>query len=187
MIVLGRKHALAVVLAALVSLCGAAQMAQAKTPACSSGTLVHTNSGPVCGVTAKGETSYLDIRYAAPPVGALRWMPPQPVHPWTSTYQATRRGRECPQPTFPAGRLAKGTGEDCLFLEVQEPAHIRPGSNLPVMVEIHGGGFLGEYRDDDGRTSSTVDPPSTCIWDIGWGSSDSWLTARSALIRATTA
>ena len=83
MFVPGRRCVLAVATAAVVGLCGAAQTAQAKTPACSSGTLVQTNSGPVCGVTAKGQTSYLDIRYAAPPVGALRWMPPQPVRPWS--------------------------------------------------------------------------------------------------------
>jgi para-nitrobenzyl esterase len=150
MIVLGRKYGLAVLVAALVSLGAAVPMAQAKTPACSSGTLVQTHSGPVCGVIAKGQTNYLDIRYAAPPVGALRWMPPQPVKPWTSPYRATRRGRECAQPSFPAGALTKGTGEDCLFLEVQEPAHVKPGQKLPVMVELHGGGFLGEFRDDEG-------------------------------------
>jgi para-nitrobenzyl esterase len=187
MIVLGRKCALTVVVAALVSLGAAVQMAQAKTPACSSGTLVQTHSGPVCGVTAKGQTDYLDIRYAAPPVGALRWMPPQPVKPWTSSYRATRRGRQCAQPSFPAGRLTKGTGEDCLFLEVQEPAHVKRGQNLPVMVELHGGGFLGEFRDDEGPTSSTTGPPSMSMWDIGWESSDSSRTARSAPIRATTA
>jgi para-nitrobenzyl esterase len=148
MLVPGRRYVLAV--AAVVGLCGAAQTAQAKTPACSSGTLVQTNSGPVCGLTAKGQTSYLDIRYAAPPVGALRWMPPQPVRPWSSTYRATRRGRECAQPSFPSGGLTKGTSEDCLFLEVQEPAHATRGEKLPVMVELHGGGFLGEFRDDDG-------------------------------------
>jgi len=145
----GRRRAAAVAVVAVVALCGAAG-AQAKAPACSAGTLVHTQSGPVCGVTSKGQTDYLDIRYAAPPVGALRWAPPQPPQPSASTYQATRRGRECAQPSFPKGGLMKGTSEDCLFLEVQEPAHVRPGSKLPVMVEIHGGGFLGEYRDDQG-------------------------------------
>jgi Carboxylesterase family len=61
-------------------------------PACTAGTLVHTKDGPVCGTTAAGETSYLDIPYAAPPVGQLRWKPPQPVKHWTATYQATQRG-----------------------------------------------------------------------------------------------
>jgi para-nitrobenzyl esterase len=146
----GRRRLLVAAVAAAVCVCAVAQAAQAKTGACSAGTLVHTKGGAVCGVTAKGQTSYLDIRYAAPPVGALRWMPPQPVKPWTSTYRATRRGRECAQPSFPAGGIAEGTGQDCLFVEVQEPAHVKSGRRLPVMVEMHGGGFIGEFRDDEG-------------------------------------
>jgi hypothetical protein len=48
--------------------------------ACSPDTLVQTVSGPVCGVTANGQTDYLDSPYAAPPVGKLRWKPP-PLQP----------------------------------------------------------------------------------------------------------
>ena len=69
--------------------------ASSAPPACTPGTLVHTGDGPVCGTTAAGETSYLDIPYAAPPVGKLRWNPPQPTQPWTTTYQATQRGAGC--------------------------------------------------------------------------------------------
>ncbi|WP_323746963.1 carboxylesterase/lipase family protein [Catenulispora pinisilvae] len=123
----------------------------AAPPACSAGTLVPTGSGPVCGVTAGQQTSYLDIPYAAPPLGKLRWTPPQPVPPWTATYQATQRGPGCLAPSYTApGQVQPGTTENCLFLEVQEPAGTRPGQRLPVMFEIHGGGFLGEARDDDG-------------------------------------
>jgi para-nitrobenzyl esterase len=123
----------------------------AAPPACTPGTLVPTNDGPVCGTTASGQTSYLDIPYAAPPLGRLRWQPPQPPHPWTSTYQATQRGPECLSPGFPPGSPpAAGTSENCLYLEVQEPAGARPGQNLPVMFEIHGGGFLGTALTDDG-------------------------------------
>jgi para-nitrobenzyl esterase len=119
-------------------------------PACSAGTLVHTKDGPVCGTTAHGETSYLDIPYAAPPLGTLRWRPAQPVHPWTSTYRATRRGPECLSPGFPPGSPPlPGTSENCLYLEVQKPIGARPGQNLPVMFEIHGGGFLGTALTDN--------------------------------------
>jgi para-nitrobenzyl esterase len=123
--------------------------ASSTPPACTPGTLVRTGDGPVCGTTAAGETSYLDIPYAAPPVGKLRWSPPQPAKPWTTTYQATQRGAGCLSPGFPSG-VEAGTSENCLFLEIQEPASIPAGKKLPVMFEIHGGGFLGEYRDDDG-------------------------------------
>jgi para-nitrobenzyl esterase len=140
---------LAVALTTGASAAPRAATSSAAPPACTPGTLVHTEDGPVCGTTADGETSYLDIPYAAPPVGQLRWKPPQPAKPWTITYQATQRGPGCLSPGFPSG-VEAGTSENCLFLEVQEPASIPPGKKLPVMFEIHGGGFLGEYRDDDG-------------------------------------
>jgi para-nitrobenzyl esterase len=126
------------------------QALSAGPPACTPGTAVRTNAGPVCGTTAHGQTSYLDIPFAAPPLGQLRWQPPQPPQPWTSTYQATRRGPECLSPGFPPGSppLA-GTSENCLYLEVHKPASARPGQNLPVMFEIHGGGFLGTARTDN--------------------------------------
>ena len=142
--------------AATVSLAalGAAAGAQARsTPAargCSAGTRVQTASGPVCGLTAHGQTDYLDVPYAAPPLGARRWQAPQPAARWTTTYAATHRAPQCALPAFPQGGLTKGTSENCLYLEVQEPAHVAPGRRLPVMVELHGGGFLGEYRDDQG-------------------------------------
>ena len=123
----------------------------APPPACTPGTLVHIADGPVCGLTAHAQTSYLDIPYAAPPLGKLRWQPPQPATPWTSTLPATRRSPECLSPGFPPGSPpTAGTSENCLYLEVQKPAGAKPGENLPVMFEIHGGGFLGTARTDNG-------------------------------------
>ncbi len=138
--------------AAVISTLGVTAGAHAQTapPGCTAGTQVQTKAGPVCGTSANGQTDYLDIPYAAPPVGALRFAPPAPAHHWTRVYPATQRPAMCPQPSFPSGGLAPGTSENCLYLEVQEPAGVKPGAHLPVMVEIHGGGFLGEYRDDDG-------------------------------------
>ena len=102
-------------------------------PACSAGTTINTADGPVCGVTANGVTSYLGIRYAAPPVGALRFRPPAPVTPWTTTFDATTAGNACPSP-------GGSTNEDCLNLNVRVPTNAG-GGPLPVMLEIHGGGF----------------------------------------------
>jgi para-nitrobenzyl esterase len=127
-----------------------AQATSAPPAGCSAGTTVRTASGPVCGVTAGGQTSYLDIPYAAPPVGHLRWQPPRPAGPWTSTYQATQLGPQCLSPGFPPGSVQAGTSENCLYLEVHRPADARPGENLPVMFEIHGGGFLGTAQTDNG-------------------------------------
>jgi para-nitrobenzyl esterase len=109
-------------------------------PACTAGTLVQTANGPVCGLAANGVTSYLGIPYAAPPVGALRWQPPAPVTPSTTTLQATEAGLPCPQPGFPAGSPPPASSEDCLTLNLYVPQNA--GRRLPVMVEIHGGGFI---------------------------------------------
>src|ERR1700761_8509603 len=81
----------------------------ASPPACSAATLVSTRSGPVCGVTGNGQTSYLDVPYAAPPVATLRWQPPQPVTPWTTTYQATQRAPGCVSPGIPPVAVQPGT------------------------------------------------------------------------------
>ena len=113
----------------------------------------------MCGLTANGQTSYLDIPYAAPPVGRLRWRPPQPVQAWTSVRAATQRGPACPTPGYPPGSPpAPGASEDCLTLEVQRPANVPAGQKLPVMFEIHGGGFIGEARDDDGSNFVSSGP-----------------------------
>lgn len=101
----------------------------------------------MCGVTANRVTSYLGIPYAAPPVGRLRWEPPRPPAPWTSVFEATQAGNICPGPSVTGGPVTGS--EDCLNLNVQVPAgaHHR---RLPVMVEIHGGGFLDPIGPSDG-------------------------------------
>jgi para-nitrobenzyl esterase len=110
-------------------------------PACSDGTLVNTGSGPICGLITDGVTAYLGVPFAAPPVGAQRWRPPAPTAPWTTTLQATQAGLNCPQPAFPPGSTSSAArSEDCLTLNMYVPRDAGPG--LPVMVEIHGGGFL---------------------------------------------
>lgn len=120
---------------------GGAIAAQIAAPECTANTLVTTENGPICGIGKEGVTSYLGIPFAAPPVGALRWQPPAPVAASTTTFQATQAGPNCPQPPFPAGSNPSAkTSEDCLTLNLYVPANAPPG--LPVMVEIHGGGFV---------------------------------------------
>jgi para-nitrobenzyl esterase len=123
--------------------------------ACASGTNVTTADGPVCGIVSNGVSEWLGIPYAQPPVGSLRWEPPQPPTPWTSTLAATAFGSECVQdfPAFPSG----GT-ENCLFVNVWAPQSATAGSNLPVMVHIHGGGFvIGNGNADNSLLASTGD------------------------------
>src|SRR5262249_47932469 len=82
----------------------------------------------------------------APPVGALRWQPPAPPHPWATPRDATRAGASCPQ-MLPVVDIATGS-EDCLFVNVFSPE--QPRKRAPVMVWIHGGGFtIGTGLDDD--------------------------------------
>jgi para-nitrobenzyl esterase len=121
--------------------------------ACAANTTVRTTDGPVCGTVSNGVNEWLGIPYAAPPVGSLRWQPPQPPAPWTSTLQATAFGSECVQdfPGFPSG----GT-EDCLFINVWAPQNATAGAKLPVMVHIHGGGFvIGSGNGDNTLLAST--------------------------------
>ena len=104
---------------------------------------VKTESGLVSGVAADGVLSYKGIPYAAPPVGDLRWRAPQPAPAWTGVRAAESYGHDCMQEPFPSDAAPLGTppAEDCLYANVWAPE--KPASQkLPVMVWIHGGGFV---------------------------------------------
>jgi para-nitrobenzyl esterase len=106
---------------------------------------VSLSDGQIRGKSAGGIDEYLGIPYAAPPLGPLRWRPPQPPAPWHGIRMATQFAPHCPQPAGVFGRAS--TSEDCLYLNVFAPAG-RRGSRLPVMVWIHGGGFVGGESND---------------------------------------
>jgi para-nitrobenzyl esterase len=90
---------------------------------------------------------FLGIRYAQPPVGALRWQPPRPPAAAFGITKADAFGPHCPQNASAFG--IPSTTEDCLFLNVFAPHAAIPGAPyLPVMVWIHGGG-LNEGESDD--------------------------------------
>ena len=104
--------------------------------------VIQIESGRLQGVAEHNMFAFKNIPYAAPPVGDLRWRPPQPALPWTGTRDASLFGDSCPQPfvkNLSAGLQLPGN-EDCLKLNVFTPS--KPGKNLPVMVWIHGGGML---------------------------------------------
>jgi para-nitrobenzyl esterase len=102
-----------------------------------------TESGSVSGVVTEGVASWKGVPYAAPPVGELRWRAPQPPASWTGVRPATEYAHDCMQLPFPSDAAPLGTppAEDCLYVNVWAPEK-RATSKLPVMVWIHGGGFV---------------------------------------------
>jgi len=104
--------------------------------------VVRTTGGMVDGQVGPISREFLGIPYAAPPVGALRWAPPQPAAQWKGLRDASQPGRDCAQKGTPAsGVISTSTAENCLVLNVYTP--VRASRPLPVMVWIHGGAFLG--------------------------------------------
>ena len=104
---------------------------------------VKVEGGAVKGAVADGVLSFKGIPFAAPPVGDLRWRPPQPVVPWTGVKEATAYGHDCAQKPVAIDAAPLGTepSEDCLVLNVWRPAE-KTSAALPVMVWIYGGGFV---------------------------------------------
>lgn len=98
--------------------------------------VVASQAGRVRGEQVDGVAHFLGMPYAAPPVGALRWRPPQPPPRWEGTRPATTFGSPCVQ-----SAQHEGPGsEDCLFLNVWTP-EVRSTAARPVMVYVHGGGW----------------------------------------------
>jgi len=104
---------------------------------------VSFDSGIVRGILEGDAAVFRGIPYAAPPVGKFRWRPPQPVVSWKGVRDAGKPCAECPQAGWPRGAgMSKTASEDCLFLNIWKPANTTKKAKLPVMVWIHGGGFV---------------------------------------------
>ena len=108
---------------------------------------IHTESGKLKGTFNGSTAEFLGIPYAAPPVGAARWTPPQAFGKWHGTFDASAFGNACTQ----GGRNT--SSEDCLFLNVYVPnfkknGHKHHHGGLPVMFWIHGGGLVSGAGSD---------------------------------------
>ena len=114
-----------------------------------SGPIVAFDGGAVRGVALPGGYTFRGLPYAAPPLGQLRWRPPQSPASWKGVRDATQFAASCPQP--PSGFAGPGPfAEDCLHLNVFTST-LRRQADRPVLVWIHGGGFTEDAsRNYDG-------------------------------------
>ncbi|WP_185974627.1 carboxylesterase/lipase family protein [Deinococcus detaillensis] len=121
-------------------------LAQTSTPVTADKVTVQTTQGAVIGTQGTVNT-FLGLPYAAPPLGDLRWKPPQPPTSWIAPRSATTFSSQCPQAVIGLFALPGETpgevrgNEDCLYLNVYAPKTATPQSHLPVMFWIHGGAF----------------------------------------------
>ncbi|CAM3210911.1 carboxylesterase/lipase family protein [Asticcacaulis taihuensis] len=122
------------VLSSLVCLglaCLAAPVSAQPTPP------VSVTGGQISGSDNGEVRTWFGVPFAAPPVGSLRWQPPQPVVPWQGVMETTAFSPACRQTVT---WISNPQSEDCLYLNIWAP---EKAEKLPVIVWIHGGGYFG--------------------------------------------
>ncbi|MES1201792.1 MAG: carboxylesterase family protein, partial [Pseudomonadota bacterium] len=101
------------------------------------GPVVRTSLGQVRGVQRDdGTVAFRGMPFAAPPVGTLRWRPPQPATRWRGVRAGAEPGAACAQNSYGWNEAdARRSSEDCLYLDVRTP-RLGAWARLPVMVWI---------------------------------------------------
>ena len=111
------------------------------TPAFAEPVKVTVDSGTLVGNADGDVVVFKGVPFANPPVGDLRWRPPQPPEPWTGEKEATEFCLPCYQQTEEGkpnlGGVMGATSEDCLYLNIFAPKNAK---KAPVMVWFYGGG-----------------------------------------------
>ncbi|XP_058807483.1 juvenile hormone esterase-like [Phymastichus coffea] len=113
--------------------------------------IVQTQNGQVRGgirhsIEGYDYYSFLGIPYAKPPIGDLRFKDPEPVEDWTGIRDATKYGNMCWQ--FFASTQTYSGSNDCLYINVFAKSMKNIDKLKPVMVWVHGGGFMFGSGDD---------------------------------------
>ncbi len=120
--------------------------------------VVETKSGGLEGIIERDIHVFKGVPYAAPPMGDLRWLPPQPLESWKGIRPATDYGFVAPQTPVSLPGLAMESepqSEDCLFLNIYSPG--LDNARRPVLVWIHGGAFsMGSGSQQMYRNSTLV-------------------------------
>ncbi|SDD31112.1 para-nitrobenzyl esterase [Actinokineospora iranica] len=133
--------------------------------------VVSTDAGMIRGVVGERGRAFLGVPFAQAPVGELRWRAPQQAASWSGVRDTVSPGPLCAQNPSPAGGSPTGsTAEDCLYLNVYTPAGARPGADLPVMVWLHGGGFViggGSLYDPEALADKTNSVVVTTNYRLG--------------------